>query len=84
MTAASQPQDVDRFATRQASAIDAERRAGVSDAFALILKGRPDRALYELARSVERQVRMAGAGSHPIEPLCPCRGRCDHGKAVSS
>lgn len=64
------------FASQQAPAIDQERHAGVREAMALILEGRPGKARYVLARSVMRQARIAGLGTHPINPECPCGGRC--------
>jgi hypothetical protein len=70
------------FATRPESAIDAERRVSRQRALKLIGEGRPGYALFVLARSVERQNRIAGGGTVPVEPLCACGGRCEHGQAV--
>lgn len=64
------------FATQQPAAIDMERRQAVRKAAGLIVEGRPGRARYELARSVMRQARIAGLGTQPVEPVCPCEGRC--------
>lgn len=50
---------------------DGERRARVRQAAALIRDGKRERALFELARSVERQHRILGNG--PVRlPVCPC------------
>lgn len=64
------------FATQQPAAIDMERRDATRRAAVLIVEGKPGRARYELARSVIRQARIAGLGTQPIEPTCPCEGRC--------
>ncbi len=72
------------FATTPPTAIDAERHDGVRRALDLIVDDQPGRALYTLVRSVERQARIAGLGTHPMQPTCPCGGRCPHGKAVTS
>lgn len=64
------------FATQQPAAIDMERRDAARRAAALIVDGKPGRARYELARSVMRQARIAGLGTHAVEPVCPCEGRC--------
>lgn len=56
--------------------VDAERACGVATAMTHLLAGNPGRARYELTRSVMRQVRIAGGGTIPIEPRCPCGGRC--------
>lgn len=55
--------------------VDAERHAGIQEALALILAGRPGYAFFKLGRSVERQNRIAGNGSILL-PGCPC-GRDD-------
>lgn len=60
------------FATTQPAAIDAERRDAARRAAALLVEGQPGRARYELARSVIRQARIAGLGTHVVEPTCPC------------
>lgn len=57
-------------------AIDHERRAATRLAALLIVEGKPGRARYELARSVTRQARIAGLGTHDIGPACACGGRC--------
>lgn len=67
------------FTSRPESHIDQERHAGVREALGLILEGKTGLALFKLTRSVERQNRIAGGGTHPIEPSCPCGGRCTHG-----
>ena len=67
------------FATRVETYLDQERHAGVRQAAALIREGRPGYALFKLARSVERQNRIAGGGTVAIAPLCACGGRCEHG-----
>ncbi|WP_248582573.1 hypothetical protein [Nocardioides sp. InS609-2] len=71
-----------RFASTPVSSIDMERRSAVRRAVELLAE-RPSRrgyALFVLVRSVERQARIAGAGSIPIEPLCACGERCLHGR----
>lgn len=72
-------QNAAAFATTQPAAVDMERNAAVRKATALIVAGKPGRAQYELARSVVRQARMSGLGTIPIEPSCPCEGRCRRG-----
>lgn len=68
MTTTPQPLEVDQFALR--SALD------------LIVHNRDlELARYQLARAVEQQ---AGLESHSIQPLCACRGRCDHETAVTA
>lgn len=71
------------FSSRPESYIDQERHVGVREALELILQGKPGRAQYVLARSVQRQVRIAGGGTVEI-PLCACGGRCAHVEAVRS
>ncbi len=71
------------FASTPESAVDAERHAGVRDALALIVDGKPGRALYTLVRSVERQARITGTGYIDLHPTCPCDGRCNHGTQVT-
>lgn len=44
----------------------AERAAGIAKAQEFYRDGRRGRALYELARSLERQIRIAGLGSHEV------------------
>ena len=76
--------NADRFTSRPETYIDHERRAGLDAAMAAIREGRPGFALYKLARSVERQNRIAGGGTIPI-PVCPvCGAGCDHTKGVTS
>lgn len=48
------------FATTVEDRIDHERRAGIEKVLACLREGRRGRAHYELARSVERQARVAG------------------------
>lgn len=62
------------FASRPESYIDAERHDGVRKAMAAVLDGRPGYALFVLARSVERQNRIAGGGTMAL-PICPRCGR---------
>jgi hypothetical protein len=60
-----------------ATYVDAERSEGIRQALEL-LKARPSRpgyAFYKMARSVERQNRLAGNGTIAIA-ACPC-GRAD-------
>ena len=76
-------QNAATFASTPEAAIDAERHASARKAAALVVDGKPGRALYELARSVERQNRIAGGGTIPVEPLCACGGRCDHGGSAA-
>lgn len=64
------------FATTPEQAIAAERHEATRKAAALIVAGKPGRAQYELARSVVRQARIAGLGTHEIAPVCPCGGGC--------
>lgn len=75
-------QNAEAFASQQPAAIDQERHAAVREAAALIAAGRPGYALFKLARSVERQNRIAGGGTIPIHPGCPCGGRCPNGGAL--
>jgi hypothetical protein len=59
-----------------ATYVDAERRAGIQEALDLVRQGRPGYAFFKLARSVERQNRLAGNGTIAIA-ACPCgRGDC--------
>lgn len=55
------------------------RRAGVRRALNHIVAGRPGRAFYTMARSLEFQLRVAELGDVPVSPACPCNGRCPHG-----
>lgn len=72
-------QNASRFSSKQPAYIDQERRAGLTAAMEAIRDGRPGFALFKLARSVERQGRIAGLGTHPI-PVCPvCGTTCTHG-----
>ena len=63
------------FASKPAPYIDQERHAGVREALEHILAGRPGRAQYALARSVQRQARIAGLGTPDLQ-VCACGGRC--------
>lgn len=74
-------QNAQAFASTPETYIDAERHVGVRKATGLLLARKPGRALYELTRSVERQARIAGLGSHDLQPVCPCNGRCEQGGA---
>lgn len=55
------------FASTPVASIDAERRHAVTRATGLITAGEPGRALYVMARSVQRQALIAGCGTHAIE-----------------
>lgn len=70
------------FSAKPASYIDQERRSGINAAMEAIREGRPGYALFKLARSVERQNRIAGGGTvHlPVGPACGLA--CDHPGAV--
>lgn len=71
-------QNAGTFAAQPAAYIDQERHAGVREALALIVEGRRGYALFKLARSVERQNRIAGGGTIPL-PVCPaCGVGCQH------
>lgn len=48
--------------------LDEARAYGLAQAQLYYRAGRRGRALYELVRSVERQIRIAGLGSHEIRP----------------
>lgn len=72
-------QNAEAFASQQPAAIDQERHAAVRESLALIVAGRPGKARFVLARSVMRQNRIAGGGTIPIHPGCPCGGRCPNG-----
>ena len=67
-------QNAAEFASRPGTYIDAERHNGVRKAMAAIVEGRPGYALFVLARSVERQNRIAGGGTVAL-PICPKCGR---------
>lgn len=71
------------FASTPESYVDAERHDAVRRTVQLLAAGQPGRALYTLVRSVERQARIAGAGTHTLQPSCPCGGRCPNGNAVT-
>ncbi|CAI9417210.1 hypothetical protein [Nocardioides sp. T2.26MG-1] len=62
------------FTSRPESYIDQERHDGVRKATAALREGRPGFALFLLARSVERQNRIAGGGTVQL-PICPRCGR---------
>ena len=67
-----------RFASTQPEYIDQERHAGVRDAIQALREGRPGYALFKLARSVERQNRIAGGGTVSLG-VCPaCGALCVH------
>lgn len=70
-------QNAAAFASSPETYIDQERRAGVREALELILEGEPGRAQFKLARSVQRQARIAGLGALEI-PACACGGSCTH------
>lgn len=55
-----------RFASRADDAIAQHQHAGVRSSLQLIATGRRDDAHEELARSVERQARLAGLGRHDL------------------
>lgn len=66
------------FASTPTSYIDAERHDAVRKTLAAIVEGRPGYALFLLARSVERQNRIAGGGTVALG-VCPaCGTRCTH------
>lgn len=69
-------QNAAAFATTPEQAIAAERNEATRRAVRLLVDGMPGRAQYELARSVVRQARIAGLGTHEIAPVCPCGGGC--------
>lgn len=56
-----------KFASTAEPCIDQERHVAVRDALQLIRSGDPVTALHSLARSVERQGRIAGCGSVDIK-----------------
>jgi hypothetical protein len=71
-------ENASRFAAQPKPQIDQERHAGVRDALEQIRLGRPGYALFKLARSVERQNRIAGGGTISLG-VCPSCGRgCVH------
>lgn len=60
--------------------IAAERRAGFDRAMAHRLAGNKGRAHYEIQRSFQRQLRIAGLGTQDVVTGCPCEGtRCQGG-----
>lgn len=66
------------FAHTPESYIDQGRHDGVRKTLAAIKAGRPGYALFLLARSVERQNRIAGGGTVALG-VCPaCGARCTH------
>lgn len=71
------------FASPVETHLDQERRAGVNEAMALIHEGRPGYAAYRLARSVERQNRIAGNGSITVPICAACGTVCAHVSAVA-
>lgn len=78
----TQTENASKFATQAGDRIDLERRAGITATLNQIEQGRPGRAFYELVRSVERQATIAGIRNVVIQPLCPCGGRCQHGRSL--
>lgn len=57
--------------------IVAERRAGFARAMVHRLAGNYGRAHYEIQRSLQRQLRIAGFGTLDVVTACPCAGsRC--------
>ena len=70
-------QNAAAFTSKASAAVDARRHAGVRDAHDLIRQGRAEEAQYQLIRSVQSQVRMAGLTGAVI-PLCACGEGCTH------
>lgn len=71
-------QNAARFASTPEPQIDQERHSGVRAAVEQLRAGRPGYALFKLARSVERQNRIAGGGTVSLG-VCPgCGGLCQH------
>lgn len=68
-------------AERRQRDIAAERAHGANRAFEFMLAGKPGRALYELARSAERQKRIETGAEIRLQPTCPCGGRCPNGRS---
>lgn len=64
------------FASTPESYLDAERHDAVRKAVAALREGRPGYALFVMARSLERQTRIAGLGTHEVGPVCPCGRQC--------
>lgn len=70
--------NADTFASRPDAYIDQERRAGLTAAMDAIRAGRPGYALFKLARSVERQNRIAGGGTVHLPVCASCGLACIH------
>lgn len=51
-----------------------ERRAAIRKTIALLVEGKPGRALYTMVRSVERQARIEGIGYQHLDVDCWPRG----------
>jgi hypothetical protein len=76
-------QNAARFASTPEPYIDQERRAGIAEAMELVRQGRPGYAAFKLARSVERQNRIAGNGSIAIPICAACGTVCAHVSVVA-
>lgn len=71
-------QNAAAFSSKPATYVDQERHSGVRAAVAELRAGRPGYALFKVARSVERQNRIAGGGTVHLG-VCPgCGGLCHH------
>ncbi len=66
------------FTSRPESYVDQERRAGLAAAMDALRDGRPGYALFKLARSVERQNRIAGGGTIQLPICAACGTTCIH------
>lgn len=70
------------FVSSPETHLDQERRHGLDQAMELIRAGRPGYAAFKLARSVERQNRIAGNGSIALPICAACGTVCVHASIV--